>query len=87
MSTCAEIELNSSQLCEALDIVKLAKVEIDNQLIETKHLNDLTVGPELKMVEMKKQLDELQAQKIAWINVTDYNLCHKTSFTYTVYVT
>ncbi len=62
LSSWAEIELNSSQLREALDQVNKSKVDMENQLSEVKRLNELMVGRELKMVEMKKQIKDLTAK-------------------------
>jgi GAF domain-containing protein len=62
MSAWAEIELNSKQLREALDQVSKSKIDAEKQLEETKRLNELMVGRELKMVEMKKQIEELNAK-------------------------
>lgn len=59
----AEIELNSSQLREALDAVNKSQSDLAAQLTETKRLNDLMIGRELKMVELKQQIAELTAQK------------------------
>lgn len=58
----AEIELNSSQLREALDEVDKSKHELSNQLDEAQRINALMVGRELKMIEMKQQIADLTAQ-------------------------
>lgn len=62
LSAWAEIELNSSQLREALDELSEAHESLEVQLSETRRLNDLMVGRELKMVEMKEQIAKLEAQ-------------------------
>lgn len=59
LSSWAEIELNAHQLREALDEVNKSREEVQNQLQETQRLNQLMIGRELKMVEMKKKLAEL----------------------------
>lgn len=58
----AEIELNSSQLREALDEASKSRHDLATQLEETKRLNELMVGRELKMVEMKQQIADLTEQ-------------------------
>ena len=62
LSAWAEIELNSSQLREALDELSTAHDDLETQLAETKRLNDVMIGRELKMVEMKEQIAELEAK-------------------------
>lgn len=62
LSAWAEIELNSSQLREALDEVKKAHQALADQLAETKRVNELMVGRELKMVQMKDKIQELEAK-------------------------
>jgi GAF domain-containing protein len=62
LSSWAEIELNSSQLRSALDEVSAVRNNIEAQLKKTQELNDLMIGRELKMVAMKKELDELHAK-------------------------
>ena len=61
----AEIELNSSQLREALDELNSTQESLETQLAETQRLNDLMIGRELKMVEMKAHIRKLEAQASA----------------------
>ena len=62
LSAWAEIELNSSQLRDALDAVDKSRSDLATQLEETKRLNELMIGRELKMVEMKQQIADLTAK-------------------------
>jgi GAF domain-containing protein len=62
LSAWAEIELNSSQLREALDEISATHQSLKDQLDETRRLNDLMIGRELKMAEMKKTVAELEAR-------------------------
>ena len=62
LSAWAEIELNSSQLRQAVTEVSQAREALEAQYVETRQLNELMVGRELKMVEMKQKLAELEAE-------------------------
>lgn len=61
----AEIELNSHQLREALDEVTKSQKQTEIQLEELRKLNDLMIGRELRMTEMKEELAELKAKLAA----------------------
>ena len=65
LSAWAEIELNSSQLREALDEVQASKKESENRLEEMTRMNDLMIGRELKMTEMKQEIVKLKAELAA----------------------
>lgn len=60
LSAWAEIELNSSQLREALDDVEESQAKYKAKLEELTRVNDLMIGRELKMAEMKQELTELK---------------------------
>lgn len=57
----AEIELNGSQLRQALDSANTAQSELQSQLTEARRLNELMVGRELKMADMKRELELLRS--------------------------
>lgn len=61
MAYWADIELNSHQLREALDENVKAKAQTETQLEELRKLNDLMIGRELRMTEMKAEIAELKA--------------------------
>jgi GAF domain-containing protein len=61
MTNWADIELNSHQLREALDEVVKAQKQTETQLEELRKLNDLMIGRELRMTEMKAEIAELKA--------------------------
>ncbi len=56
----AEIELNSNQLREALDEGVKSQKRTEEQLEELRKLNDLMIGRELRMTEMKNEIAELK---------------------------
>lgn len=62
LSAWAEMELNSSQLREALDEVEKSQDKYKAKLEELTRINDLMIGRELKMAEMKQEVAELKAK-------------------------
>ncbi len=65
LSAWAEIELNSSQLREALDEVTESQELAESRLEDLTRMNDLMIGRELKMTEMKDEITKLKAELAA----------------------
>lgn len=65
LASWAEIELNSGQLREALTEVERAQKVAETRLEEMTRLNDLMIGRELKMTEMKVEITKLKAELAA----------------------
>jgi GAF domain-containing protein len=62
LASWAEIELNSNQLREAIEEATIAHEQTQVQLNQLKQMNELMVGRELKMTELKAELAELKSQ-------------------------
>lgn len=62
LGTWVEIEINFSNLQQALDERKKAESELEKRMEEAKVLNDMAIERELKMVELKKKIGELEAK-------------------------
>lgn len=58
-----DIEKSEISLKESDDVLRTEKVKLDEKVKELEKFNQLTVDRELKMIELKKQIEALEAKK------------------------
>ncbi|MDO8584729.1 MAG: hypothetical protein Q7R85_01245 [bacterium] len=58
----AELEINARNLHIALEARKNAERELRERLEELKRLNDVMVGREIKMIELKEEIEKLKEE-------------------------